>query len=276
MDLVSANILYHNARFTILWSHVFTVLFFISVGAVLVLRYARTAQQEQRLRTEMEAARRVQGKLVPAELPQFAAFACDAAYRAASEVGGDFYRVFPRPDGSALFLLGDVSGKGLRAAMLGTLIVGGAGTLAHEDLGPAEMLDRLNRRLHGRTDGGFATCLCGLLAADGMLSIANAGHLSPYRNGRELPCEPGLPLGILPTTDYTETHVQLDPGDGLTFLSDGVVEARSATGELFGFDRTREISAHSAQQIADAAARFGQEDDITVLTVRLSPVPAAV
>ena len=70
--------------------------------------------------------------------------------------------------------------------------------------------------------------------------------------------------------------MQLDPGDALTFLSDGVVEARSAAGELFGFDRTRDISAHSAQQIADAAARFGQEDDITVLTVRLSAVAATV
>jgi serine phosphatase RsbU (regulator of sigma subunit) len=109
-----------------------------------------------------------------------------------------------------------------------------------------------------------------------MLSIANAGHLSPYLNSRELSCEPGLPLGILPEADYTETCVQLDPDDALTFMSDGVVEARSATGELFGFDRTREISAHSAQQIADAAARFGQEDDITVLTVRLSSVAAAV
>jgi serine phosphatase RsbU (regulator of sigma subunit) len=136
------------------------------------------------------------------------------------------------------------------------------------------MLGRLNHHLHGRTDGGFATCLCALLTAEGMLSIANAGHLPPYRNGRELSCESGLPLGILPEADYAETCVQLDPDDALTFMSAGVVEARSATGELFGFDRTREISAHSAQQIADAAARFGQEDDITVLTVRLSAAAA--
>jgi phosphoserine phosphatase RsbU/P len=275
-DLGRAVVLYRNpdTQFTILWTHVFTILFFISVGAVLVLRYGRSARQEQRLRTEMEAARRVQGQLVPADLPQFAGFACDAAYRAASEVGGDFYQVFPRPDGSALILVGDVSGKGLRAAMLGTLIVGGAGTLAQENLSAAEMLNRLNRHLHGRTDGGFATCLCALLAPDGRLSIANAGHLSPYRNGRELPCDPGLPLGILPAADYTETCVQLDPGDALTFMSDGVVEARSAAGELFGFDRTRDISTQPAQHIADAAVRFGQEDDITVLTVRLSAIAA--
>jgi serine phosphatase RsbU (regulator of sigma subunit) len=241
---------------------------------VLVLRYARSAQQEQRLRTEMEAAQRVQGQLVPADLPRFAAFACDAAYRAAGEVGGDFYQVFPRPDASALILVGDVSGKGLRAAMLGTLIVGAANALAKENLTPAQMLSRLNESLYGQTDGGFATCLCALLTADGTLSIANAGHLSPYRNGLELPSEPGLPLGILPTADYMETRVQLEPSDALTFMSDGVVEARSAAGELFGFDRTRDISNQPASQIADAAARFGQEDDITVLTVRLSAVAA--
>jgi hypothetical protein len=273
-DLTNAMILYHNPRFNIYWQDFFALLSDFAIGAVLVLRFTRSAKQEQRLRTEMEAARRVQGKLVPADLPRLTHFACEAAYRAAGEVGGDFYQVFPRPDGSALVLVGDVSGKGLRAAMLGTLIVGAAGALAQEDLAPAEMLGRLNRHLHGRTDGGFATCLCALLAPDGRFSIANAGHLSPYRNGLELPSEPGLPLGILPAADYTETCVQLDPGDALTFMSDGVVEARSAAGELFGFDRTRDISAHSAQQIADTAARFGQEDDITVVTVRLSATGA--
>jgi hypothetical protein len=275
-DLHSALILYHNPRFEIYWQDFFALLSDFAIGAVLVLRFTRSAKQEQRLRTEMEAASCVQGQLVPADLPQLAAFACDAAYRAAGEVGGDFYQVFPRADGSALILVGDVSGKGLRAAMLGTMIVGGAGTLAQEMIGPAEMLARLNRHLHGRTDGGFATCLCALLSPDGELSIANAGHLPPYRNGRELPCDPGLPLGILPEAAYVETRVQLDPGDALTFMSNGVVEARSAAGELFGFDRTRDISAQSAQQIADAAARFGQEDDITVLTVRLSAVAATV
>jgi hypothetical protein len=266
-DLWSALILYHNPRFDIYWQEFFDLLSYFAIGAVLVLRFTRSAKQEQRLRTEIESARRVQGQLVPADLPRLTHFACEAAYRAAGEVGGDFYQVFPRPDGSALILVGDVSGKGLRAAMLGTLIVGGAGTLAQENLGPAEMLDRLNRHLYGRTDGGFATCLCALLAADGMLSIANAGHLSPYRNGRELLCEPNLPLGILAAADYTETCVQLDPGDALTFMSDGVVEARSESGEIFGFDRTRDISNQPAAQIAETAARFGQEDDITVLTL---------
>jgi hypothetical protein len=271
VSLLSARILYRGPYFNVAWQQFFTILSDFAIGAVLVLRFARSAHQEQRLRTEMESARRVQGQLVPAQLPQLAGFACDAGYRTASEVGGDFYQVFPRLDGSALILVGDVSGKGLRAAMLGTLIVGAAGALAQEDLAPAEMLDRLNRHLCGRTDGGFATCLCALLELDGSLTIANAGHLSPYCNGRELPCDPGLPLGILPTAEYTETRIQLSPGDALTFLSDGVVEARNAAGELFGFDRTRDISKQPPAQIADTAARFGQEDDISVLTLTFAP-----
>jgi hypothetical protein len=264
-------ILYRGSHFDVSWEQLFTTLSYFAVGAVLVLRFARSAREEQRLRTEMESARRVQGQLVPVDLPQLKAFTCEAAYRAASEVGGDFYQVFPRSDGSALVLVGDVSGKGLRAAMLGTLIVGAAGALAQENLAPEEMLNRLNRHLCGRTDGGFATCLCARLAPDGALSIANAGHLSPYHNGCELPCESGLPLGIMPESAYPETRVLLNPGDALTFLSDGVVEARSTAGELFGFDRTQEISRQSAEQIADTAARFGQEDDITVLTLSFAP-----
>jgi hypothetical protein len=259
--------MYHGPHFDVTWEQFLTVLSDLAIGAVLVLRFARSARQEQRLRTEMEAARRVQGQLVPVDLPQMNAFTCEAVYRAASEVGGDFYQVFPRSDGSALVLVGDVSGKGLRAAMLGTLIVGAAGALAQENLDPVDMLDRLNRQLCGRTDGGFATCLCALLQRDGALAIANAGHLPPYRNGRELSCDSGLPLGIVPAAGYTETREQLCLGDALTFLSDGVVEARNAAGELFGFDRTRAISRQPASEIADTAARFGQEDDITVLTV---------
>jgi hypothetical protein len=276
INLLSSRFLYRGPHFDVTWQQLFTILSYFAIGAVLVLRFARSARQEQRLRTEMESARRVQGQLVPVELPRFAHFACDAAYRSAGEVGGDFYQLFPRADGSALILIGDVSGKGLRAAMLGTLIVGAAGALEQENLAPAEMLGRLNRYLYGRTDGGFATCLCALLAPNGALAIANAGHLSPYRNSRELACESGLPIGIVPEAVYTETHTQLAPGDALTFLSDGVVEARNAAGELFGFDRAREISMKPAAQIAEDAARFGQEDDITVLTIALPPVATVV
>jgi serine phosphatase RsbU (regulator of sigma subunit) len=117
--------------------------------------------------------------------------------------------------------------------------------------------------------GGLATCLCLDLAPGGSLTIANAGHLPPYRDQHELDCTGGLPLGIIAATSYPESNFTLAGGDTLTVLSDGVVEARSAFGELFGFDRTRDLSAEPAEKIAQTAQAFGQEDDITVLKLKL-------
>jgi serine phosphatase RsbU (regulator of sigma subunit) len=97
--------------------------------------------------------------------------------------------------------------------------------------------------------------------------VANAGHLSPYRRGEEIAVDAGLPLGIDGSVEYSETHFQLEPGDTLTLISDGVVEAMNSEGQLYGFERTRAISVQSAGSIASAAQVFGQEDDITVLTV---------
>ena len=114
-------------------------------------------------------------------------------------------------------------------------------------------------------------CLCAKLSGDGLLTIANAGHLAPYRNGEELPLPSGLPLGVTPDPNYTESTFALASGDQLTFLSDGVVEARDPKGELFGFDRTRNLSTHSAEQIAQTAQAFGQQDDISVLTLQFAP-----
>jgi serine phosphatase RsbU (regulator of sigma subunit) len=102
--------------------------------------------------------------------------------------------------------------------------------------------------------------------------IANAGHLSPYRNGVELDCPSGLPLGINLDVAFEERAIHLAPSDTLTFLSDGVVEARKPHGELYGFERTQKISTQSAHAIADAAKAWGQEDDITVLTLAFNPL----
>jgi serine phosphatase RsbU (regulator of sigma subunit) len=105
------------------------------------------------------------------------------------------------------------------------------------------------------------------VSRDGAVTLANAGHLSPYRNGFEIEVDSGLPLGLAADVEYGETVIELEVGDRLTLLSDGVVEAMNAQHELFGFERTREISGQSASEIAGAAQAFGQEDDITVVTV---------
>ncbi len=246
-------------------------LFQLGLLAVLLLRFARTRRDEQRLANEMEAARAVQQVLVPEEIPHIPGLAIDCVYKSASEVGGDFFQVIELPNGGMLAAIGDVSGKGMPAAMTVSLLVGALRTLAHYTQRPAEILAAMNQRMLGRSGGGFTTCLVLRIEAGGALTLANAGHLSPYRNGEEIPLDAGLPLGIAPATTYSESTLRLQPGDTLTFLSDGVVEARNATGELFGFERTRAISMQSAEQIAQAAQAHGQQDDITVLTLQFAP-----
>jgi serine phosphatase RsbU (regulator of sigma subunit) len=101
------------------------------------------------------------------------------------------------------------------------------------------------------------------------VTFANAGHLPPYLNGQEYPLDASLPLGLIPYSDYTEITMQLQPGDQLSVYTDGLLEATSPTGELFGFDRMNALFANrpTAREAMDAAIAFGQEDDITVLTI---------
>lgn len=139
--------------------------------------------------------------------------------------------------------------------------------------GPADVLKYLNRVLFAQVSG-FVTCCAALVASDGATSLANAGNPAPYCNGEEMAVEPGLPLGLLARASYAETHFQLHSNDRLTFVSDGVVEATSPTGELFGFERTKAIAGEPAEKIAQTAQQFGQEDDITVLTLTRESVGA--
>jgi len=242
---------------------------FLSV--MLIRRALAASRQGAHLRMELAAAREVQQHLVPAVLPRVDGFRIEAVYLPAQDVGGDFYQILSRYDGSTLLAVGDVSGKGLKAAMTGSMVLGALRALSQEDLSPAQILSRLNQQLAAYPDGGFVTCLCASIAADGALTLANGGHLAPYRNGEEVQLESGLPLGITADTTYAESCIQLAPDDRLTFLSDGVVEARNTAGDLFGFEHTRQISTQSAESIAQVAQAFGQEDDITVLTLQNAP-----
>lgn len=253
-----------------------SVLFLLAMLAILMMRFNRTRREEERLETELEAARSVQHVLIPEELPAIPGLQVASAYQPASEVGGDFFQIIPLADlgcmggdqpGGALVVVGDVSGKGLEAAMQVSLIVGSLRTLVDHTQRPREILAGLNRRLFERSRGGFTTCLVMRIDADGSVSAASAGHLPPYRNGKEVALDDGLPLGLALEAEYDETRFTLAAGDKLTMISDGVLEARNPDGELFGFDRTRALSTQDATYIAAAAQEFGQEDDITVLTL---------
>jgi sigma-B regulation protein RsbU (phosphoserine phosphatase) len=254
--------------------------FLATMAFVLVERFAETQTERSRLQSEFEAARTVQQVLIPDFLPPVVGLIVESAYLPAQEVGGDFFQVLPIPGGDAFIVVGDVSGKGLKAAMTVSLLVGTLRTLAEYVVSPAEMLAGLNRRLHGR-DAGFATCLVLKITPEGEVTIANAGHPNPYLDGVEVSTESDLPLGITLDVTYAETHLHIDPTQSFTLVSDGVVEATAPnTRELFGFDRTQAISRQAANAIAEAARAFGvgapQADDITVLTVARTPILEAV
>jgi serine phosphatase RsbU (regulator of sigma subunit) len=241
----------------------------VAVVAMLPLRFARSRRDEERLAGEMESARTVQQILIPHEIPPVPGFAIHCVYRPAGQVGGDFFQVVPLESGGALIVVGDVSGKGMPAAMTVSLLVGTFRTLAHYTHKPSEILDSMNRRMLSRSQGGFTTCVVLRIEPQGTVIVANAGHLAPYLAGQEIAVQNGLPLGITAETEYPEVSVPLPPGDQLTLYTDGVVEARAQSGELFGFDRAAALSTQPAEVIAQTAQSFGQDDDITVLTVNL-------
>jgi phosphoserine phosphatase RsbU/P len=215
----------------------------------------------------MAAAQQVQQLLLPEKTDTVPGYRVESIYQPAQEVGGDFFQILCIGDGGLLVVVGDVAGKGLPAAMLVSVLVGAIRGVAEFTVNPAEMLANLNDRLVGRAGGGFATALVARIAADGRVLLANAGHLSPYLNGNEVELPGALPLGVAGGALYQTTESRMALGDRLTFYSDGVVEAQSVKGELFGFERAREISSEPAANIVDAAKQFGQQDDITVVTI---------
>lgn len=253
----------HGSSFGPAWL-VCWLCFPLSILFVFLVRFSRQQRENAQMMGELEQARHIQSLLVPVKAPPTPGFAVESVYVPASEVGGDFFYLRPREDGSLLVVVGDVSGKGLKAAMTVSTIIG---ALRNEkSRRPAEILSNLNGVLHGQIKG-FATCCACLIAADGTMTVANAGHIPPYRNGAELGIPGDVPLGILPDVKYEEHRVQLAVGDRLTFVSDGIVEAMNAKRELFGFERTQRISDQPAASVASAAQQFGQQDDITVLSV---------
>jgi phosphoserine phosphatase RsbU/P len=255
------------------------LIFLSSLVAVILYRFIRVSQEEQKSTAEIAAARSVQALLIPTQLPSNKNFMLESAYLPVHGVGGDFFQVLPLKDDSLLIVVGDVSGKGLQAAMNSSTLVGALrNELSHD---PGTVLSHLNRVLIGATSTPgavpeldcapcYATCLCARIFPDGTTTIANAGHLNPYRDGRELQLRPSLPLGVIADSEYEEMTFRLNRGDRLVFLSDGVVEAINAEGELFGFERTQQVSHEPARYIAQTAQRFGQTDDITVLSLYLA------
>jgi len=248
------------------------------IAAVIVWLLLRRLLQSVKLQREMaldvKQAQEVQQMILPKARMVLPGLTIESEYRPAREVGGDFFQIIPhKADGSVLIVTGDVTGKGLQAGMLVALLVGAIRTEEQRGTDPTSMLSMLNQRLMCRGNAQ-ATCLALRIDADGRATLANAGHMAPYLNGEEMPMEGALPLGMFEGAESSVMHFQLQLGDRLTLMSDGIAEAMDASGKLLGFERVHELlrATSSASELANAAQEFGQEDDISVISVTRTAV----
>lgn len=258
---------YPAGPFSVSLNYLSGILSTLSLALIMLLRSTRMIRRQAMLEGELAAAQQVQQVLLPEDVEMVPGFTVESVYQPAQQVGGDFFQILPAGQGGLLVIVGDVAGKGLPAAMLVSVLVGAIRGVAGFTHNPSALLASLNERLVGRGGGSLSTALAALIAADGTVTIANAGHLSPYLDGIEVELPGALPLGVLNGAFYETSQHYLAPGSRLTFYSDGVVEAQNQKGELFGFDRAKAISTQPAAAIVEAAMQFGQEDDITVVTI---------
>ncbi len=260
--------------FSISLDDVSGILSTLSLAIIMLLRSTTMSHRQAQLESELAAAQQVQQILVPEHAETVPGFTVESIYQPAQQVGGDFFQILPDGKGGLLVVVGDVAGKGLPAAMMVSVLVGAIRGIAEYTTDPSELLANLNERLIGRTQGSFSTALAAHISADGAVNIANAGHLSPYLDGKEVGLPGALPLGVSAGVRYETTEFRLEPGSRLTFYSDGVVEAQNQKGELFGFGRAMAISTQPAAIIVETAKKFGQEDDITVVAITRAPAIA--
>jgi Stage II sporulation protein E (SpoIIE)/Beta-galactosidase jelly roll domain len=247
-------------------SQIAVVVSLIIITILLMRRFLQSLKLRQQWEAEIDQARQIQQLLIPEAIPTIPGYVLETEYKPAQQVGGDFFQILPDGHGGVLILLGDVTGKGLQAGMQVALIVGAIRTTVETSYEPHVVLEALNRRLCGRGQS-YATCVAMYIAGDGKTTIANAGHLAPYLNGKELAMTGNLPLGLNASITFDQVTIQLKQKDRLLVITDGVIEAKNAKNELFGFNRARSISHLPAAFIVKAAEIFGQEDDITVVSI---------
>ena len=232
--------------------------------------YEEALQNERRLRTDLDTAREIQRQLLPTGAREVPGLDLAAAYVPARELGGDFYDFLPYGEGRLGIALGDVSGKGTAAALYGSLAIGTIREIVVDrDCDPACMLGLLNQRLlNTRLDARFIAMLFGVYdVAHRRLTLSNAGAPYPLllRDGHVVSVRlEGVPLGLLPGTEYDESSLDLLPGDVVIFASDGILEAQNASEEEFGLQRLSSVvSALSPQDSAHTIAEriLAETDD---------------
>jgi hypothetical protein len=276
-------IAFHRGAYLLSLSSMGDVLFAGGMLFFILLRTIRISRSRANLSAEIAAAATVQQLLLARSSQPTPGFLVDSVFLPASSLGGDFFLLTTHPfDGSLIAVIGDVSGKGLAAAMRVGMILG---VLRRETSHhPGDILAYLNDAILAQGELGFTTALCLRLFLNGDFILANAGQIPPFITNsqsasadalsREFPTPPALPLGISPGEVYHLQKGHIAPNERIVLMSDGVPEARSSTGELYGFDRLPHLTLLPAHDIAAAAQTFGQEDDITVLTLALAPNPS--
>ncbi|MGI8774864.1 MAG: ATP-binding SpoIIE family protein phosphatase [Actinomycetota bacterium] len=245
------------------------------------------ARSRERIEQELKVAQLIQQQFLPKVLPELSGWQVAAFYRPAREVGGDFYDFIELPDGRVGILVGDVTDKGVPAALVMASTRSIIRTVAPRLMSPGEVLKTANELLVPDIPAQmFITCLYGVLdPSTGRFVYANAGHNLPFAsNGeevRELRAT-GMPLGLLPGMPYDEQEAVLSPGETILLHSDGIAEAHNSEREMFGFPRMMELSrtAPDGSELIDRTMeeldRFTgggeQEDDITLVALTRSGV----
>lgn len=253
--------------------------------AQLVRQQQVEAQARERLEQELRVARLIQQTLLPKELPALPGWDIAAYYQPARAVGGDFYDFIYLADGRLGMVVGDVTDKGVPAALvMATTRAILRGAAAQTD-SPGKVLEQANELLVPDIPRNmFVTCLYAILdPSTGHMRYANAGHDLPYRrhsNGAAELRATGMPLGLMPGMTYDENETTLEPGDSVLFYSDGLVEAHNSARDLFSFPRLEALVAgHSGagaslieyllgQLAAFTGADWEQEDDVTLVTLQ--------
>lgn len=275
-------------------NQVFLLFLGLAILFFMINRYARSetnlrqaSEEQARMSGELKVASNIQQKMLPKTFPPYVYGFLEPAL----EVGGDLFDCFVR-DGKLFFCIGDVSGKGVPAAMLMSMTHSLFRVQSHKEESPSHILQVLNKELcRGNDAGMFITFFMGCLDLySGVLRFSNAGHDKPFLvSGEEialLPTKANLPLGAFPTTRFEEQTLSLNPGDILFLYTDGLTEARSEDRQFYGRERVLEVlkayragKDPSPEKLVDvmnkAVRRFvgnaPQSDDLTMLVVGYSP-----
>jgi serine phosphatase RsbU (regulator of sigma subunit)/anti-sigma regulatory factor (Ser/Thr protein kinase) len=252
--------------------------------AQLVQDQQAQARANERVQHEMRVAQLIQKTLLPKDLPALPGWQVNAYYQAARQVGGDFYDFIYFDGGRLGLVIGDVTDKGVPAALLMATTRSVLRSVAQRVVAPGQVLERVNEILYQDIPPKmFVTCLYAVLdPQSGQLQYANAGHDLPYHRHHkgdvtELRAT-GMPLGLFPEMNYEEKETTLAPGDGILFYSDGIVEAHNSTREMYGFPRLMKLVGEYEGNtslrdviLEDLAVFTGldweQEDDITMVTL---------